>query len=297
MRFSRVAGLSSVLALLLAGIPNAVAEAVAQDSGLHTSTKLISTSLPATLKDCGPSTAQSGGRMYTNLWTVQIDVVDLAREKVFTNATGYTMANPRLSVPADHSFHNVIAKSLSTDGPYVWGQVTKFLKLPTVAHPGGRGFTAPAGRKSVPRGHSIIVASSTLFDVSQGFLSDVSKGCNLVGTFTPWVTSAVAVTKTKYSSIVVNSSSLVDGKFTPTGAMALTELKSVVTKSNGSNTGPLPTGFGFPKVQGELFRNDSVVPFTHGGRGSVFVGWSKDELPRSNTLDPFTDNVSRAGSW
>jgi hypothetical protein len=292
-----VAGWASAVILLSVSTTSDVVQAAAQDANLHASTKLVSISLPTTLNECGPSAANSGGRTYKNLWTVKLVVIDAATEKVFTNATGYTITNPQLSIAADHSFHNVIAKPLSSVSRYVWGQVTKFLKLRSVATTGRRGLTLPAGLKRVPRGDTIVLYSSTSFDVSQGFVSNVSRGCNLVGSFTPWATSAMPMTKPTYSSIVVSSSSLVNGKFVTAGAMSLVELKSVVTESEGSNTGPLPTGFGFPKVQGELFRNNSLVSFTRGGSGTVFVGWSKDELPQSNTLDPFTLDVSRSGSW
>ena len=297
MKLARFVGVVAVLSLFVSEAPISTSLADASPSSQITPSKLISMSLPATLHDCNATQATNGGRAYTNLWSVRLSVTDVVSEKVFTNKLDYTVKNPKMSIGVDHSFHNLIGAAFRLDRTFVWRRVASLLALAPRHLALGHGETVLAGHMSIPQGHSLVLYTSIHFDVSQGFFSNVAKGCNLVGTFSPWVTTAIIASPPTYGATVVATSSLVNGKYGTPTAMALLELTGVVTATNGSNTGPLPAGFRFPKVQGELLRNDAVITITRGRTGSVFASWAKDELPASNRRDPFTDLVSRAGNW
>lgn len=297
MKMVRILSVVATLTFLASELPIGATEASAISLTRNTSSKPISISLPATLKDCDANQASNGGRAYTNLWSVRLVVIDVASERIFTNSLGYSAHNPKLSIGADHSFHDLIGAVFRLDRTFVLRRVTSLLALAPSHLALGHGETVLADHMSIPQGHSLVLYTSIHFDVSQGFFSNATKGCNLAGTFSPWVTTAVIASPPTYRATVVATSSLVNGKYGAPNAMPLLELMGVVAATNGSNTGPLPAGFGFPKVQGELLRNDAVITLTRGGRGSVFAGWAKDELPPSNRRDPFTDLVFRAGNW
>lgn len=302
MTWSRNAGVATLVALLVGWATPAMATPgprgpVPRARGLAVSTKLISLTLPAALSECTPAQAKSGGPAYTNLWSTRVNVIDLASEKVYKNPQGFAIRDPRLSVGPDRSFHHLITSALKGSGNFVWRHVATDLKLPTRAPAVGRGLTVLANHKAVGPRDALVLYAMSPYDVSQGFFSHVARGCNLVGKFSPWATSAIAAAAPTYSVVEAPLSSLVDGRYDPPGAMSLTELTSVVVKSPGSSTGPLPAGFKFPEIQGELFRNTSVIKMSNGKRNSVFVGWAKDTLPHANSQDPFTVKVSRVGNW
>lgn len=297
MTRSRNAGVATLVALLVGWATPAMATPGGRAPALGVSAKLISLTLPAALRECTPAQAKSGGQTYANLWSTRLNVIDLASEKVYKNPQGFAIRDPRLSVGPDHSFHHLITSALRASGNFVWRHVATDLKLSTRSPTVGRGLTVLANHQAVgPRAALVLYAENT-YDVSQGFFSDVARGCNLVGKFSPWATSAIVASAPTYSVVEAPLSSLVDGRYDPPGAMSLAELTSIVSKSQGSSTGPLPAGFKFPEIQGELFRNTNVIKLSNGKKDAVFVGWAKDTLPRANSQDPFTLKVRRVGNW
>ncbi len=297
MTRSRYATVVTAVIFLMSWGTSAVASGSIRMQGFSVSTKLISLTLPSSLPECTPHQANSGGSRYTNLWSTRVNVIDLASEKVLSNPRSFAIRNPRLSTPTDHSFRPLIATALKLRGSFVWREVQKDLTIPTPAPAAGHGLTLLADQISVASRDALVLYAFSAYDVSQGFLSNVARGCNLVGKFLPWVTSAVPTSRATYAVVETPLASLVDGKYDPPGAMSLSELTSIVEKSQSSSTGPLPAGFKFPDIQGELYQNVTVVKQTNGKSDSVFAGWAKSTLPRANIQDPFTVRVTREGTW
>lgn len=256
---------------------------------------LVSSHLPTTLHECSPHQAASGGASYTNLWSLKLTVVDLAAERVFTNAKGGSVANPRLVLRAA-PFSTVLAPAFRGERAVIEDALGSDLRLPRVSSLPAAKVIA-AGRRHVAARHSLVVYATTTVDISQGFFSRVSRGCNARGSLQPWVLSAVAAGALTYHSATVPTTSLVARTYQPPASVPLAFVQHLVTHLSPSSTGPLPTGFGFPKLQTELLRNDSVVAYSGHGRGSVFLGWLKARLPVTNRLNPFSISVVRTASW
>ena len=268
---------------------------VASNASAHSSWSLVSARLPATLVECSPSQARHGGATYTNLWTIQVTSVDLTGEKVFTNARETPVANPRMVLHAP-AVSTVLAAAFSGQRSVIEDALASSLHLARVS-PLPTALIVAAGRRHVAPHQSLVVYATSKVDVSQGFLSRVSRGCNSRGAQRPWVLSAIAAGALTYHVAVVPTASLVARTYQPPASVPLAFLAHVVTHLDPSSTGPLPAGLGFPKLQTELVRNDTVVAYAAGGRGSVFLGWLKDRLPLTNRLSPFRVTVVRAGSW
>ncbi len=281
-------------ALALALSTGAFAVAASQ-AGAHSPWPLVSSHLPATLEECSAPQARAGGASYTNLWTLKVTAVDLVGEKVFTNVGNASTANPRLVLRAP-SFSSVLAPAFAGERSVIDNALFSDLHLARVSSlPAAK--VVPAGSHRVASRHSLVVYATSSVDVSQGFFSRVARGCNARGPLSPWVLSVVRAGPLTYHDTVVASSSLDARTFQPPASVPLAFLEHLVTHLAPSSTGPLPAGFGFPKLQTELVRNDSVVAFTSHGSGSVFLGWLKDRLPTTNRHSPFRVTVVRAGSW
>jgi hypothetical protein len=257
---------------------------------------LVSSQLPATLHECSTRQESVGGSSYANLWTLTINVVDLEGEKVFTNAKDVSIVNPRLSLNAASSFSGVVAKAFASQRAFIESALAASLKLPRPSS-SPKAMVITAGRRHVAAHSSLVMYATSSIDFSQGFFTRVSPGCNARGPVNPWVFSTVAVGSPTYHSIVEPTSSLVNGTYQPPASVPLAFLDRIVTRTNPSSTGPLPAGFGFPKVQTELLRNDKIVSYSPRGSGSVFLGWLRDKLPVANRLEPFSISVVRTGTW
>lgn len=257
---------------------------------------VVLTHLPATLRACSTHQAQKGGPSFANLWTVQINTVDLVGEKIFRNVKVVTVKNPLLTLNDASSFSPVLPTPFLKQRVYIEKALAASLHLRTPSSE-PTSYVVPASRLRVPPLHSLVLYATSAMDFSQGFFSNVSRGCNGKGAFMPWVLSTVATGPPAYHAIVVPTASLVHGGYQPPKSVALAYLTRLVTHANKSSTGPLPTGFGFPKIQTEFLRNDAVVRYSSRQRGSVFMGWLKDKLPASNRLVPFRIMVVRQGTW
>lgn len=267
----------------------------ASPAGAHSTWPLVSSHLPATLTECSAQQARAGGASYTNLWTLKVSAVDLVGEKVFTNLAGAPAANPRLVVRA-RSFSSVLAPAFTAERSVIENALASVLHLARVSSLPAAKVVAAGSHHVAPR-HSLVVYATSTLDVSQGFFSRVGRGCNARGPLSPWVLSVVPAGSVTYHDMVVASSTLVARTYQPPASVPLAFLEHLVSHLDPSSTGPLPAGLGFPKVQTELVRNDSVVAFSPRGRGSVFLGWLKDKLPSTNRLSPFRVTVARSGSW
>jgi len=281
-------------ALALALTTGALA-AAASGASAHSPWPLVSSHLPVTLHECSSHQAVAGGASYTNLWTLKVTAVDLVGEKVFTNAKGVSVTNPRLALRAP-SFSTVLAPALRGERAFIEDALVSDLRLPRISSLPAAKVIA-AGRRHVAAHHSLVVYATSSVDVSQGFFTRVSRGCNARGSLQPWVLSVVAAGALTYHEVIVPTASLVARTYQPPASVPLAFLRHLVTHLNPSSTGPLPSGFGFPKVQTELLRNDTVVAYSPHGSGSVFLGWLKGRLPATNRLEPFSVAVVRTGSW
>jgi hypothetical protein len=257
---------------------------------------LVFSHLPATLHECSVRQESRGGASYVNLWTLKINVVDLEGERVFTNAKGVSIVNPRLSLNAASSFPVVVAKAFVSQRAFIESALAANLKLPRPSS-SPKAMVIAAGRRHVAAHSSLAMYATSSIDFSQGFFTRVSRGCNARGPVNPWVISMIAVGSPAYHSIVEPTSSLVNGTYQPPASVPLAFLERLVTHTNPSSTGPLPMGFGFPKVQTELLRNDTTVSYSPRGSGSVFLGWLRDKLRVTNRLEPFSISVVRTGTW
>ena len=268
---------------------------VASGASARSSWPLVSSHLPVTLHECSSHQAVAGGASYTNLWSLKVTAVDLVGEKVFTNVKGVSVTNPRLVLRAP-TFSTVLAPAFSGERTFIEDALVSNLRLPRISSLPAAKVIA-AGRRHVAAHHSLVVYATSSVDVSQGFFTRVSRGCNARGSLQPWALSVVAAGALTVHEVIVPTTSLVARTYHPPVSIPLALLRHLVIRLNPSSTGPLPSGFGFPKVQTELLRNDTVVAYSRHGSGSVFLGWLKDRLPATNRLEPFSVAVVRTGSW
>lgn len=257
---------------------------------------LVLQRLPANVQGCSTYQAKEGGASYANLWTVRISTVSLVGEKIFRNAKDVTLRNPRLSLNDAAAFPAELAKPFLYQRGYIEKALAVSLKL-RKASSASTAYVLPAGRRRVPPLHSLVLYATTSMDFSQGFFSNVSRGCNGKGAYTPWVLSTVATGPPVYHTVIELTASLVHGRYQPPKDIPFAYLTRLVTHADTSSTGPLPAGFGFPKIQTELLRNETVVRYSSRQRGSVFMGWLQDKLPATNHLVPFRIVVVRRGTW
>ncbi|MDE3030922.1 MAG: hypothetical protein KGI65_04795 [Acidobacteriota bacterium] len=288
--------LGTVLALFVGTMVTAGVLAMSTGAGASSPWPLVDSHLPATIAECSPHQAASGGASYTNLWTLKITAVDLVGEKVFTNAHAVAVGNPRMSLNVARSFSDTLATAFAGQRSFIESALATKLQLPRTSSLWAAKVVA-AHWRSVPAHHSLVIYATSSVDVSQGFYSRVSSGCNARGSLGPWVLSMVPVGAPTYHVAIEPTSALVNSTYQPRASVPYAVLEHLVRQTSPTSTGPLPTGFGFPKVQTELTRNDQVVAYTHGGRGSIFLGWLKDRLPTSNRLSPFKVSVVRTGTW
>ena len=288
--------LGTVVALLVTPVVAAGVLATSTGAGASSPWPLVDSHLPTTLAQCSPHQAASGGASYANLWTLKITAVDLVGEKVFTNTHAIAVGNPRMTLNAARTFTDVLAAEFAGQRTFIESALATTLRLPRTSSL-WRAKVVAAHQRSVPAHHSLVLYATSTVDVSQGYYSRVSSGCNAHGALNPWVLSMVPVGAPTYHVAIEPTSSLVNSTYQPRASVPYAVLEHLVRQTSPTGTGPLPSGFGFPKVQTELIRNDQVVAYAHGGRGSVFLGWLKDRLPRSNRVNPFKVTVVRTGTW
>ena len=286
-----------VLARIVTGVVAAgVLVTTSTGAGASSPWPLVDSHLPTTLAECSSQQAKSGGASYFNLWTLKITAVDLVGEKVFTNHHAVAVGNPRMTLNAARSFTDTLATAFAGQRTFIESALATTLHLPRTSSLWAAKVVS-AHRRSVPARHSLVLYATSTVDVSQGFYSRVSSGCNARGSLSPWVLSMVPVGAPVYHVAIEPTSSLVSSTYQPRASVPYAVLEHLVRLTSPTSTGPLPSGFGFPKVQTELTRSDQVVAYAHGGRGSIFLGWLKDKLPSSNRVSPFKITVVRTGTW
>jgi len=288
--------LGTALARLVPSVLAAGVLATSTVAGASSPWPLVDSHLPTTIAECSPHQAASGGASYTNLWTLKVTAVDLVGEKVFTNRHAVAVGNPRMTLNVARTFVDTLATAFTGQRTFIESALATTLRLPRTSSLWAA-KVVEAHKRTVPAHHSLVLYATSTVDVSQGFYSRVSSGCNARGALNPWVLSMVPVGAPTYHVALEPTSSLVNSTYQPRASVPFAVLEHLVRQTSPTSTGPLPSGFGFPKVQTELTRNDQVVAYTHGGRGSIFLGWLKDRLPSSNRLSPFKVSVVRTGTW
>src|ERR1019366_926370 len=182
------------------------------DASARSPWPLVASSVPATLKECSTNQFTVGGSSYSNLWTLKINAVDLVGERVFTNTKDVMVANPRLTLNAASSFSGVLAKPFVHQRSFIESALAASLKLPTPPSK-PRSFVLAAGQRHVGPQSSLVIYATSSIDVSQGFFTHASAGCNALGSLSPWVLSTAAVGKLNYHSIIEPTLSLANGTF------------------------------------------------------------------------------------